>query len=89
MPLITLEAWLTRTFEQPPHIRTARRWIREARISPTPVKHGRSYYLEADAHYAPGEVTQIDNQTATLDRTTLRSRINGQTQNSRPARASR
>lgn len=50
--LITLEAWAVATYgEASPHINTLRRWARDALITPTPEKHGRTYYVSPNAHY--------------------------------------
>jgi len=50
--LITLEAWAVATYGQDsPHINTLRRWARDARIYPLPVKHGRTYFVTPDARY--------------------------------------
>lgn len=43
---IKLELWLQREFEPAPAIRTARRWIKEGRIFPAPVKIGNAYYVD-------------------------------------------
>lgn len=50
--LVTLESWaLSRYPDQVPHINTLRRWAREGRIQPQPVKHGRSYRVRENAEY--------------------------------------
>jgi predicted site-specific integrase-resolvase len=50
--LTTLEAWATLTYgEHAPSINTLRRWCREAKIMPTPQKHGRTYYVTENARY--------------------------------------
>lgn len=56
--LITLERWASLRYgEDAPVIETLRRWARESRIVPAPVKHGRTYYVPEDAEYmAPGDV---------------------------------
>lgn len=51
MAKMTLEEWAADQFKTPPSQNTLRKWAREGRIAPTPVKHGRSYYVEAEAHY--------------------------------------
>lgn len=61
--LITLEAWASATYgEAAPRMNTLRRWARDALITPTPEKHGRTYYVRPDARYsdfrAPLPVTQ-------------------------------
>ena len=50
--LQTLEDWARTTYgESGPAIATLRRWAREARIHPAPVKHGRTYFVQPDAAY--------------------------------------
>jgi hypothetical protein len=51
MSLMTLEEWAGDHFRTPPSPNTLRKWAREGRIAPAPVKHGRSYYVESDAQY--------------------------------------
>ncbi|WKN20873.1 excisionase [Azotobacter vinelandii] len=48
---MTLDKWAEATFNPAPNIQTIRKWVREGRIFPAPVKHGRSYYVEPDAQY--------------------------------------
>lgn len=48
---LSLEKWAEANFDPTPTINTLRRWAREGRIFPAPVKHGRSYYVEPDAQY--------------------------------------
>lgn len=55
MPKVTLDEWASDQFRTPPSRDTLRKWAREGRIAPAPVKHGRSYYVEADAHYSEPE----------------------------------
>lgn len=55
MSLVTLEEWAAEEFKTPPSPNTLRKWARERRISPAPVKHGRTYYVESDAHYQQPE----------------------------------
>lgn len=55
MAKMTLEEWATDQFKTPPSRDTLRKCAREGRIAPAPVKHGRSYYVEADAHYSEPE----------------------------------
>nr|WP_258189918.1 excisionase [Stutzerimonas stutzeri] len=43
--------WAKRNYESPPTLNTLRRWAREGRIYPQPVKHGRGYYLLPNASY--------------------------------------
>jgi hypothetical protein len=70
MPLVTLEEWAGDHFRTPPSANTLRKWARDGRIMPAPVKHGRSYYVESDAHYS-----EPDKCTARIVGTTLISRI--------------
>lgn len=49
--LITLEAWVAKVYGGSLSINTARRWVREGYIFPTPEKHGRAYYLRPNARY--------------------------------------
>jgi hypothetical protein len=61
--LVTLEAWAAAQFgAAAPNADTLRRWARESRISPPPVKHGRTYFVAPDAVYghAPAEAGNDD-----------------------------
>ena len=49
--LMTLEEWAKENYAQPPSTVTLQRWAREARIFPAPEKHGRSYFVRANARY--------------------------------------
>jgi hypothetical protein len=51
MRKITLTAWASRNFEQPPVENTLRIWAREGRIVPTPIKIGRTYYVDPGAQH--------------------------------------
>jgi hypothetical protein len=55
---IRLDEWLKREFDPPPAIRTARLWINAGKIYPTPVKIGRSYYVEQNAVFNDGSARQ-------------------------------
>ena len=48
---VRLDLWLQRNFDPPPHIRTARQWIKEGKLYPPAVKVGRSYYVDENAKY--------------------------------------
>lgn len=48
---ITLEEWAKRRYSEPPNVDTLRRWARELKIFPFPVKHGRTYYVDPSAEY--------------------------------------
>lgn len=58
MQLVTLEEWAGDHFRTPPSTNTLRKWAREGRIAPAPVKHGRSYYVEPTAQYSEPEPQQ-------------------------------
>jgi hypothetical protein len=50
--LITLEQWAADTYgDSAPAMPTIRRWARESRIYPAPIKTGRSYFVRPDAEY--------------------------------------
>jgi hypothetical protein len=51
---VRLDKWLEDNFDPAPAIRTARLWIKAAKIHPAPVKVGRSYYVEKDAVFRDG-----------------------------------
>lgn len=51
MSKVTLDEWAAAEFKTPPSPNTLRRWAREGRIAPKPIKHGRSYYVESNARY--------------------------------------
>ena len=53
MKMITLKAWASLNFDPVPSMNTVRKWARDGRLVPTPIKHGRSYYIVPDAQYAP------------------------------------
>ena len=55
MSKVTLDEWAAAEFKTPPSPNTLRKWAREGRIAPPPIKHGRSYYVESDAHYKEPE----------------------------------
>lgn len=55
MAKMTLDEWAADQFRTPPSQNTLRKWAREGRIAPAPVKHGRSYYVEAEAQYSEPE----------------------------------
>lgn len=47
--------WAARTFDPPPSIWTLRRWLREGRVSPRPVKVGKYWYVEESARLVEEE----------------------------------
>lgn len=50
--LLTLESWAALRYpDDPPSIHMLRRWAREGRIQPQPVRHGRKYRVLEDAEY--------------------------------------
>lgn len=51
MSKLTLAEWAADHFRSPPSANTLRRWAREGLINPKPIKHGRNYYVEQNAHY--------------------------------------
>ena len=53
MSKLTLSEWAADQFRTPPSPGTLRKWAREGRIQPVPIKHGRNYYVEVDAQYCP------------------------------------
>lgn len=55
MTKLTLAEWAADHFKTPPSPNTLRKWAREGRITPKPVKHGRNYYVEANSHYLEPE----------------------------------
>ena len=55
MSKLTLAEWAADHFRSPPSANTLRRWAREGLISPKPIKHGRNYYVEPNAHYSEPE----------------------------------
>lgn len=52
--LITIYEWRKR-FHPRPAAPTVRKWIRQGRIDPPPIKHGRNYYLADFARYVSVE----------------------------------
>ncbi|MBJ2211287.1 excisionase [Pseudomonas carnis] len=53
MKMITLAAWASLNFDPVPSMNTVRKWARDGRLVPAPIKHGRSYYIAPDARYSP------------------------------------
>lgn len=51
---ITLSAWAAALYSPAPSIITLRRWVKQKRISPEPVKVGRTLMVEETAVYVPG-----------------------------------
>lgn len=52
--LIKLSRWLDATYrEDAPRIETARRWARDGNIHPSPIKHGREFFVQPSAVYVP------------------------------------
>jgi hypothetical protein len=67
--LIPLTDWADRIYgDQAPNVDTLRRWAREARISPAPVKHGRSYFVAPDATYVPPYAPQRPQRRRLVER---------------------
>jgi hypothetical protein len=48
--MISLNKWADR-LDPKPHPNTLRNWVREGKIIPSPVKLGRSYYVEERARH--------------------------------------
>ncbi|WP_092459707.1 excisionase [Pseudomonas sp. NFACC45] len=61
MSKLTLTEWANDHFRTPPSSNTLRKWAREGRIIPLPIKHGRNYYVESNARYR--EPAQLDRTT--------------------------
>ncbi|ETF08375.1 excisionase [Pseudomonas moraviensis] len=59
MSKVTLDEWAAAEFKTPPSPNTLRKWAREGRIAPAPVKHGRSYYVESNAHYQEPDLQPV------------------------------
>jgi len=57
---VTLTAWAARHFEHPPVENTLRIWARQGRIVPTPIKIGRTYYVEPNAQH----ITEVEDALA-------------------------
>lgn len=67
--LIPLTAWAAQVYgDQAPNIDTLRRWAREARISPKPVKHGRTYFVAPDAAYVQAYAPERPRRPRLIDR---------------------
>ena len=47
---ILLEQWGRENFDPPPSLWTLRAMARAGKISPVPVKVGKAYYVQQDAH---------------------------------------
>lgn len=54
---ITLTAWAASQFDPPPAKRTLLLWVAEGRIVPSPLKIGRTYYVDRSARHI-AEVAQ-------------------------------
>lgn len=55
MSKLTLAEWAADHFRTPPSPNTLRKWAREGRITPRPIKHGRNYYVDANSQYLDPE----------------------------------
>ncbi len=50
--LLTLEEWASEVYgDHPPALKTLRKWARDCRIYPPAEKHGRTFFVPADARY--------------------------------------
>jgi predicted site-specific integrase-resolvase len=54
--LLTLQEWAKRRYDQPPSMRTLRRWVHDAKILPPPIKEGRRYLVRENATYSDWSV---------------------------------
>ncbi|WP_433693262.1 excisionase [Paraburkholderia phenoliruptrix] len=58
--LVPLSVWAEETFgEHAPHRHTLRNWVIAGKISPIPVKVGRTYFCSPDAQYVDPVAAQI------------------------------
>ncbi|SDT41655.1 Excisionase-like protein [Pseudomonas cedrina] len=55
MTKLTLSEWAAENYKTPPSPNTLRKWAREGRITPHPIKHGRNYYVDANSQYLKPE----------------------------------
>ncbi|MBP2871159.1 MULTISPECIES: excisionase [Pseudomonas] len=55
MTKLTLAEWAAENYKTPPSPNTLRKWAREGRITPKPIKHGRNYYVDANSQYLEPE----------------------------------
>ena len=51
MTKLTLAEWAAENYKTPPSPNTLRKWAREGRITPKPIKHGRNYYVDENSQY--------------------------------------
>ncbi|MBP6953033.1 MULTISPECIES: excisionase [Pseudomonas] len=66
MTKLTLAEWAAENYRSPPSPNTLRKWAREGRIIPTPIKHGRTYYLDASSQYLEPEMPRARSSGDTL-----------------------
>lgn len=66
MTMLTLEEWAADHYRTPPSASTLRAWVKEGRIKPRPVKHGKRYYVESEAAYIEQEPRERIPQGASL-----------------------
>jgi hypothetical protein len=59
--LVPLEVWAHDIYgTASPGLNTLRRWAREGKIQPSPKKHGRTYFVQANAEYVePGDAGRL------------------------------
>lgn len=57
--MISVEEWRTLRYKNPPRLSTVWKWIRDGKIVPHPVKHGRKYYLAPAAEYRDPLVSRV------------------------------
>lgn len=65
MTKLTLAEWAAENYKTPPSPNTLRKWAREGRITPKPIKHGRNYYVDANSQYV-ASVKQGEDRQAIL-----------------------
>lgn len=59
IPLIPLADWGIRNFNPPKSIHTLRRWVRDHRIIPAPIKAGREYRVHPDAKFIGSDTDDV------------------------------
>ncbi|MDP2026412.1 excisionase [Sulfuriferula sp.] len=64
MKHITLTAWAERQFDPAPKLPTLRAWAASGRISPAPIKVGRTWMVRQDAEYCVASYPNHDDLSA-------------------------
>lgn len=49
--LMKLKKWWSLNYEAPYEAKTVRKWAKEGKLVPAPIKHGRPYYIRGDARH--------------------------------------